>query len=187
MPNNSPSEIGPFFPHRSRPSFATVLLWAAAYLLALVLHELGHLAIALLAGIRVERVFIGLDAGDFAIIRLRHKHTTWGLGWLPIGAYIKLTGLPYASFKTPPSFDFRSRSLLIRATLVAMGPAVNITAAAIALQTGQSLWDQPFATMNIWIGIWNLVPRPGTDGHHLLQMLKAVLFSPYRPGPTSQP
>lgn len=164
-----------------------MLLWTAAYLLAIVLHEVAHLVAALLARIRVERFFIGLDAGDFALVRYRRGTTTWGIGWLPLGGYVKLAGLPGPTIAFPPSYDYRSKPAWTQALVIAIAPAVNVAAGLVLMNTAESLWYQPFAAMQLWLGVWNLIPRPGTDGHHLLSLLRSVLFSPMRGKPTSQP
>jgi membrane-associated protease RseP (regulator of RpoE activity) len=164
-----------------------VLLWTAAYLLAIVLHEVAHLVAARLAGIRVERFFIGLDAGDFALLRYRRDATTWGIGWLPLGGYVKLVGLPGPSIAFPPSYDYRSKSNGLKAMVIGIAPALNVVAGLLLMNADESLWYQPFAVMQLWLGVWNLIPRPGTDGHHLMSLLRAVLFSPRTSRPTSQP
>lgn len=56
----------------------------------IVLHELGHMVVAKLCGMRVERfsVFFGRPLWSF-----RRGETEYGVGWLPLGGYVKITGM----------------------------------------------------------------------------------------------
>ncbi len=67
-----------------------VLLFIVVLIVLIILHELGHMIVAKLCGMRVERfsVFFGKPIWSF-----RKGETEYGIGWLPLGGYVKITGM----------------------------------------------------------------------------------------------
>ena len=56
------------------------------------LHEMGHYLMARLFKIRVEKFYIFFDPW-FSLFKFNHKGTEYGLGWLPLGGYVKIGGM----------------------------------------------------------------------------------------------
>lgn len=97
------------------------LIKAAQFLLILslliVLHEGGHFAAAKLFKTRVERFFLFFDV-KFALFKKKIGDTVYGIGWLPLGGYVKIAGMIDESMDTeqmksePKPWEFRSKTRL---------------------------------------------------------------------------
>ena len=82
----------------------------------ILVHELGHFLFAKLFKIRVEKFYLFFDAG-FALLRFKPKNseTEYGIGWLPLGGYCKISGMIDESMDTealksePKPWEFRSK------------------------------------------------------------------------------
>jgi regulator of sigma E protease len=107
------------------------ILWFALILMFLVLvHEAGHMVVAKWCGMRVERfsIFFGKPLWSF-----RRGETEYGIGWLPLGGYVKITGMTRGE-EMPPEVEPRAYCNMPAwkkiATIFA-GPAVNIVLAVV--------------------------------------------------------
>ena len=60
--------------------------------LLIVLHELGHFIPARIFKTRVEKFFLFFDV-KFALFKKKIGETTYGIGWLPLGGYVKISGM----------------------------------------------------------------------------------------------
>ena len=58
-----------------------------------ILHELGHFIPAKLFGTRVEKFYLFFDAWGFKFFSFRRGETEYGIGWLPLGGYVKISGM----------------------------------------------------------------------------------------------
>ena len=80
----------------------------------IVLHELGHYTLARIFKVRVEKFYLFFDAG-FSLFRKKIGDTEYGIGWLPLGGYVKISGMIDESMdreqmKQPPQpHEFRSK------------------------------------------------------------------------------
>lgn len=156
-----------------------MLLWMTSYFLAMALHECGHWIAARLSGVRVVRVFLGLDAGDFALLRWRNGHTTYGLGWLPLGSYVLLFGMHGAPVPNAPRHDYRSKPHWVRALIAVAGPGVNALVATALGFWWNTPTTLPSIALNMWLAVWCMIPLANSDGDHFVKALKGALFSPY--------
>jgi regulator of sigma E protease len=102
------------------------------------IHELGHFWAAKKAGIRVEE--FGLGFPPRAITLFKRGETTYSLNWLPIGAFVRMTGEDGAEVADPHSFGAQSKKWRL-ITLFA-GPFMNFVGAFVIL----TLAYQFFAT-----------------------------------------
>lgn len=99
-----------------------------------VLHEFGHYLPAKLFKVRVEKFYLFMDAG-FSIFKKKIKDTEWGIGWLPIGGYVKLAGMVDESMDKeqmalpPQPWEFRSKPAWQRLIIMLGGITVNIVLA----------------------------------------------------------
>jgi regulator of sigma E protease len=57
-----------------------------------ILHEFGHYLPAKLFKVRVEKFYLFMDP-YFSLFKKKINDTEWGIGWLPIGGYVKLSGM----------------------------------------------------------------------------------------------
>tara|TARA_B110000503_G_scaffold140185_1_gene230406 strand:- start:164 stop:1489 length:1326 start_codon:yes stop_codon:yes gene_type:complete len=96
-----------------------------------ILHEFGHYITAKLFKVRVEKFYLFMDAG-FSIVKKKIGDTEWGIGWLPIGGYVKLSGMIDESMDTeqmnsePQEWEFRAKPAWQRLIIMLGGIIVNI-------------------------------------------------------------
>ena len=103
------------------------------------LHEAGHFAFARLFGIRVDKFYIFFDfmppgarRRTFALLKKKIGGTEYGLGWLPLGGYVKIHGMVDETqdgkdLLGPPQPDeFRSKPAWQRLLVMAGGIGVNL-------------------------------------------------------------
>ncbi|HEX3802385.1 MAG TPA: RIP metalloprotease [Solirubrobacteraceae bacterium] len=101
------------------------------FALLIVLHEGGHFVAAKAVGMRVER--FSLFFGPMFIKR-RIGETDYGVGVIPLGGYVKITGMsPHETFETP---EIEARAYINqppwkRIVVIAAGPAVNLLLAFV--------------------------------------------------------
>ena len=70
----------------------TVLLVIVGLNFVILVHELGHFLVAKLCGVKCEKFYIWFDAFGFRLGRFRWGETEYGVGWLPLGGYVKMLG-----------------------------------------------------------------------------------------------
>lgn len=100
-----------------------VLLVIVAFGALVVIHELGHFAIARLAGMRVERFSIGFGP---VVLRLQRGDTEWAISALPFGGYVKIAGLSPGDDVDPQDRRaFSNQPAWRRFLVIAGGPAMN--------------------------------------------------------------
>ncbi|WP_029489731.1 RIP metalloprotease RseP [Aquimarina agarivorans] len=95
-----------------------------------ILHEFGHYTPAKLFKIKVEKFFLFFDA-KFALFQKKIGETVWGIGWLPLGGYVKIAGMIDESMDReqmalpPKPWEFRSKPAWQRLIVMAGGVIVN--------------------------------------------------------------
>ncbi len=96
-----------------------------------ILHEFGHYLPAKLFGCRIEKFFLFFDPW-FAIVKKKIGETVYGIGWLPLGGYVKISGMVDESMdkeqlKQPPQpWEFRSKPAWQRLIIMLGGVTVNL-------------------------------------------------------------
>lgn len=113
----------------------TFLIKAAQLLLSLsilvVLHELGHFIPAKIFKTRVEKFYLFFDV-KFSLFKKKIGETVYGIGWLPLGGYVKIAGMIDESMDTeqmkqpPQPWEFRSKPAWQRLIIMVGGVTVNI-------------------------------------------------------------
>ena len=105
------------------------LILALAILVSL--HEWGHYIAARSFGIRVEKFYIFFDAWGAKLFSKQIGETEWGIGWLPLGGYVKITGMIDESLdkeqlaSEPEDYEFRSKPAWQRLIVMIGGVTVN--------------------------------------------------------------
>jgi regulator of sigma E protease len=97
-----------------------------------LLHEFGHFAVAKAVGMRVER--FSLFFGPM-LVKFRRGETEYGIGPIPLGGYVKISGMNPAE-PLPPGEEHRSfyrQPVWKRVAVIAAGPAMNILVAFVLL------------------------------------------------------
>lgn len=96
----------------------------------IVLHEFGHFLPARLFGTRVEKFYLFFDPG-FSLLKKQIGDTEYGIGWLPLGGYVKISGMIDESFdkeqmaQPPQPWEFRSKPAWQRLIIMLGGVTVN--------------------------------------------------------------
>jgi len=97
----------------------------------IVLHELGHFIPAKIFKTRVEKFFLFFDV-KFALFKKKIGDTVYGIGWLPLGGYVKISGMIDESMdkeqmaQPPQPWEFRSKPAWQRLIIMLGGVTVNI-------------------------------------------------------------
>ncbi len=96
-----------------------------------VLHELGHFIPAKLFKTKVEKFYLFFDV-KFSLFKKKIGDTVYGIGWLPLGGYVKIAGMIDESMdkeqmaKPPQPWEFRSKPAWQRLIIMLGGVTVNI-------------------------------------------------------------
>lgn len=98
----------------------------------IILHEAGHFFAARAFGIKVEKFYLFFDAWGFKLFSFNYKGCEYGMGWLPLGGYVKIAGMIDESMDTdqlagpPQPWEFRSKPAWQRLIVMLGGVTVNI-------------------------------------------------------------
>lgn len=104
--------------------------------LLIILHELGHFVFARLFKTRVEKFYLFFDPW-FSLFKLKKGDTEYGIGWLPLGGYVKISGMIDESMdkeamkKPPQPWEFRSKPAWQRLIIMLGGVIMNVILAIV--------------------------------------------------------
>ena len=104
--------------------------------LLIVLHELGHFIPAKLFKTRVEKFYLFFDI-KFSLFKKKIGETEYGIGWLPLGGYVKISGMIDESMDKeqmalpPQPWEFRSKPAWQRLIIMLGGVMVNFILAFV--------------------------------------------------------
>ncbi len=183
-------------------NWSSVGLKVAQLLLSLsilvILHEFGHFITARWFKCRVEKFYLFFDPW-FSIFKKKVGDTEYGVGWLPLGGYVKISGMVDESMdkeqmKLPPQpWEFRSKPAWQRLIIMLGGVTVNVLLAFIIYAGVLFVWGQdktPNASLKN--GVWvadslmnkigmkngdNIVSVNGRDIHYFDDVAKKILLS----------
>lgn len=104
--------------------------------LLIILHELGHFIPAKIFKTRVEKFYLFFDV-KFSLFKKKIGDTVYGIGWLPLGGYVKIAGMIDESMDTdqmqqePQPWEFRSKPAWQRLIIMLGGVTVNFVLAFV--------------------------------------------------------
>ncbi|HLT34558.1 MAG TPA: site-2 protease family protein, partial [Aquaticitalea sp.] len=104
--------------------------------LLIVLHELGHFIPAKLFKTRVEKFYLFFDI-KYSLFKKKIGDTVYGIGWLPLGGYVKISGMIDESMdkdqmaQPPQPWEFRSKPTWQRLIIMLGGVTVNFILAYV--------------------------------------------------------
>tara|TARA_B100001142_G_scaffold330333_1_gene398258 strand:+ start:3548 stop:4885 length:1338 start_codon:yes stop_codon:yes gene_type:complete len=141
-----------------------VLIKASQLLMSLsilvILHELGHFIPAKLFKTRVEKFYLFFDPW-FSVIKKKIGDTEYGIGWLPLGGYVKISGMIDESMdkeqmkKPPESWEFRAKPTWQRLIIMLGGVTVNLLLGIfIYSMTLYVYGDRYLPNKNLIDGVW---------------------------------
>src|SRR5882757_8637063 len=126
-----------------------------------ILHEFGHYITAKWFKCRVEKFYLFFDPW-FSIVKKKIGDTEYGIGWLPLGGYVKIAGMIDESMdkeamKLPPQpYEFRSKPAWQRLIIMLGGVTVNILLAFVIWAFILMIWGDkkvPTASMKYGVNI----------------------------------
>ncbi len=141
----------------------TILIKAAQLILSLsilvILHEFGHFIFARAFKTRVEKFYLFFNPW-FSLFKFKKGETEYGMGWLPLGGYVKIAGMIDESMdreamKLPPkSWEFRSKPAWQRLFIMLGGIMMNFLFAVIIYIGVLYAWGEEYLpTENVKYGI----------------------------------
>lgn len=168
-----------------------------------VLHELGHFVPAKLFKTKVEKFYLFFDPW-FSLFKKKKGDTEYGIGWLPLGGYVKIAGMIDESMdkeqmaQPPQPWEFRSKPAWQRLIIMVGGVVVNVLL-GIAIYIGiMFMWGEEFLpAKNVKFGVVpdslaiELGVKPGdkllsVDGKPFENFLKIPLDIVFNEGKTVQ-
>jgi len=140
-----------------------ILIKAAQLILSLsllvVIHEFGHFMFARLFKTRVEKFYLFFDPW-FSLFKVKKGDTEYGVGWLPLGGYVKISGMIDESMdkeamKLPAQpYEFRAKKTWQRLLIMVGGVFMNFILAFILYIAVLYAWGESYLpTANVKYGI----------------------------------
>lgn len=131
------------------PFFIKALQLILSLSILIVLHELGHFIPAKIFKTRVEKFFLFFDV-KYALFKKKIGGTVYGIGWLPLGGYVKISGMIDESMdkeqmaKPPQPWEFRSKPTWQRLIIMLGGVTVNIILGFLIYMMVLFVWGSPY-------------------------------------------
>jgi len=141
-----------------------ILIKASQFILSLsiliVLHELGHFIPAKLFKTRVEKFYLFFDY-KFSLFKKKIGETVYGIGWIPLGGYVKISGMIDESMDTeqmalpPQPWEFRTKPAWQRLIIMLGGVFVNFILGIFIYTMLMYAYGEKFLpNENVKDGVW---------------------------------
>lgn len=141
------------------PVLVKIAQFVLSLSLLIIIHEMGHFIFAKIFKCRVEKFYLFFNFG-FSLFKMKKGETEYGLGWLPLGGYVKIAGMIDESMdkeqlKQPPQpYEFRSKPAHQRLLIMVGGVLMNFLAALIIYIGVLYAWgEQYLPNENVTYGI----------------------------------
>lgn len=118
-----------------------------------ILHELGHFIPAKLFGVRVEKFYLFFDPW-ISLFKFKKGDTEYGIGWVPLGGYVKLSGMIDESMDTeqlaqePEPWEFRTKPAWQRLIIMVGGVVVNVLLGILIYSMILFTWGKAYLPAN---------------------------------------
>jgi regulator of sigma E protease len=136
-----------------------ILQFVMSLSILVIIHELGHFVMAKMFKTRVEKFYLFFDPW-FSLFKFRKGETEYGVGWLPLGGYVKISGMIDESMdkeqmKLPPQpYEFRSKTSWQRLLIMTGGVLFNFILAMLVYIMVLYTWGETYLpTANVKYGI----------------------------------
>jgi len=159
-----------------------------------VLHECGHFFPAKWFKTRVEKFYLFFNPG-FSLFKKQIGETEYGIGWIPFGGYVKISGMIDESMDTeqmeqePQPWEFRSKTAWQRLIIMLGGVTVNFILGFLIFAGMMWYWGETYynaSDLKYGVVASELGKDLGIkDGDHILS-IGDVPFERYNPGLISQ-
>lgn len=126
---------------------ANVGQFILAFSILIILHELGHFLTARWFGCRVEKFYLFFNPW-FSLWKKKKGDTEYGLGWIPLGGYVKISGMMDESMdkeqmkKPPQPYEFRSKPAWQRLIIMVAGVIMNFLLAFLIFAMILFVWGE---------------------------------------------
>lgn len=138
-------------------SVTVILIKAAQLILSLsilvILHEFGHFITAKIFKCRVEKFYLFFDPW-FSLFKKKVGETEYGVGWLPLGGYVKIAGMIDESMdkeqmkQDPKPYEFRSKPAWQRLIIMVAGVTMNMLLAFFIFAMILWVWGEQTIPMS---------------------------------------
>ena len=159
-----------------------------------VLHECGHFFPAKWFKTRVEKFYLFFNPG-FSLFKKQIGETEYGIGWIPFGGYVKISGMIDESMDTeqmeaePQPWEFRSKPAWQRLVIMLGGVTVNFVLGFLIFAGMMWYWGETYynaSDLKYGVVASELGKNIGIqDGDHIIS-IGEVKFDRYNPGIISQ-
>ena len=136
-----------------------ILQFIMSLSILVIIHELGHFTLAKFFKTRVEKFYLFFDPW-FSLFKYKKGETEYGIGWLPLGGYVKISGMIDESMdkeqmKLPPQpWEFRSKTSWQRLLIMTGGVIFNFISAMLIFIFVLFAWGETYLpTANVKYGI----------------------------------
>lgn len=164
--------------------------FALSLSILIVLHELGHFLPAKWFKTRVEKFYLFFDPG-FSLFKKKIGETEYGIGWLPLGGYVKISGMVDESLDTevlksePKPWEFRSKPVWQRLIIMLGGVTVNFILGFLIF--GLMLWQYgseylPTSELKYGLQVDSLAQEMGLQPGDNIVKVGDLEFTRYNPG-----
>lgn len=132
-----------------------------------VLHEFGHYWAARYFKTRVEKFYLFMDAFNFSLFKKKIGETEWGIGWLPLGGYVKISGMIDESMDTEQmrqpaqSHEFRSKPAWQRLIIMLGGIIINLIVGFLIYTMVLMVWGETVLPNNHTVNVNESIEKYG--------------------------
>lgn len=134
-----------------------------------IFHEFGHFIFARMFKVRVEKFYLFFDPW-FSLFKFKPKnsYTEYGIGWLPFGGYVKISGMIDESMdreqmsQPPKPWEFRSKPAWQRLLIMVAGVVFNFILAVFIYSMIIYTWGTSYIPFKNASPAWNTVSRQKT-------------------------
>lgn len=122
--------------------------------LLVFVHELGHFLAAKAFGIKVEKFYVFFDFGNTKIFSKKVGDTEYGIGWFPLGGYVKIVGMVDESMdkdqleKPPEDYEFRSKPAWQRFIVLVAGVVMNVIVGILIFAGSTLYFDKEYVPIS---------------------------------------
>lgn len=129
------------------PVLIKILQFIVSLSILVFVHELGHFVFARIFKTRVEKFYLFFDPW-FSLFKIKRGETEYGIGWLPLGGYVKIAGMIDESLdreqmkKPPQPYEFRSKKAWQRLLIMVAGVIFNVIFAMLIYVSVLYVWGK---------------------------------------------
>lgn len=124
-----------------------------SFSILIITHEFGHFITAKLFKTRVDKFYLFFDPW-FSLFKFRRGETEYGLGWLPLGGYVKIAGMIDESMDTEhlskpaEPWEFRAKPAWQRLLIMVAGVVVNFVSAMLIFWMILFTWGKQYVPLS---------------------------------------